>query len=1057
MRRMVSSCAGWGMLIASMAFIGGVSNTVRAATTGKVAGEVVDQATGTPIPGAAVTIDALRLGGTTDTDGRYFIIAVPPGEYEVTAGLVGYTPVTQTNVVVNIDRTTPVNFALSASAIEVAGVTVVAPREVIQLDVAASRVTLDAKDVVAVPTVASLDAAIAQEPNVGGVSIRGGLADETQLMINGHLATDARLNTFSAATIPLTSVQEVQVLTSGFNAEYGNVRSGVINIVTRDDNRRVWGNARSTYAPPQKGHWGDEPVYGPNTLAGRVYGNDSLVEYHGVQVAKSLVTPYKVGTRVLFPGWLFKVWAPPKTTWTLQDSIYSANRMLQYWQHRHSFTDDDYAKYPTYTVDASIGGPVPFFHRVSWTYSHRNSSYPYLLVSARSAYTDWTDQFSLTVRLGPAKLTVTGRNTTESGIHTGPGNNVPTSKLPQRGGLLRGAEWKYSLYQGAPIDNTYQLLGVTLSHVLSASTQYELAFDAQHNEYRVGIWPMRYVYKVGGNPLYEEHALAGPDGVRWGLPVKDRGAAWMNSDTLALAPYGHPGMPSDFIDEGASDAGLRYYLGGGTDNADSSSYTSYKVRGSLTSQVNPHHQIKGGFDVQLNTYHERLYNEYLVTNQAHRIFYDRMPIFASGYVQDKVEYEGMILNAGVRLDYLDLNTHVYNRDSLFYSIPWEKGQLLPGRDFDLYRFLDSMATDHWSAWFGKFRFDDARTKVKWAPRLAISHPLDDHSKVYFNYGHFYGLPQTYYLYNWWVNPSGTGVSPRPNAELDLPRTIMYELAVEREFSNAFIAWLYGAKPQMQYLVRIAGFYKDVTGEVGTIEYYITATDRQVAYKSKRYAQIRGFEVKVQKRVGDFLTGWVQGGLSLRDQGAVGNLHENRSGALNVPESAYQVISQAEPSWSMLVDLHTPPDYAPFGVPSPVTELWTLAFAASYAQGAWTTYNPNAISPPPPLNVRYRDSWGSNLRLAKGFSFGRLVGGVYLDVTNVLGYKSLGTTGMTAAESAKYMESLHFPIKDEWKSIEPDYGDDRIGDWPDYAVVPDHDSWGNYLGARTYTFGMSITF
>ncbi|HOT35063.1 MAG TPA: carboxypeptidase-like regulatory domain-containing protein, partial [Candidatus Latescibacteria bacterium] len=210
MIRWSSSKARWvAALACALATLYGTS--LRAGTTGKIAGQVTDRATGQPIPGAAVLIEGLRLGSTTDADGRYFIIGVPPGSYSVKASLLGYAPITREGVIVNIDRTTPADFQLASSAIEVEALTVVAPREVIQLDVAGSRSTLAPEDVVALPNVTSLAGAISAEP---GGNFRSGLAEETQLMLNGHMMTDDRVARYNASSIPITSVQEVQILTS---------------------------------------------------------------------------------------------------------------------------------------------------------------------------------------------------------------------------------------------------------------------------------------------------------------------------------------------------------------------------------------------------------------------------------------------------------------------------------------------------------------------------------------------------------------------------------------------------------------------------------------------------------------------------------------------------------------------------------------------------------------------------------------------------------------------------------------------------------------------------
>jgi hypothetical protein len=96
-----------------------------------------------------------------------------------------------------------------------------------------------------------------------------------------------------------------------------------------------------------------------------------------------------------------------------------------------------------------------------------------------------------------------------------------------------------------------------------------------------------------------------------------------------------------------------------------------------------------------------------------------------------------------------------------------------------------------------------------------------------------------------------------------------------------------------------------------------------------------------------------------------------------------------------------------------------------------------------------------MRIAKGVSFGNAVGEIFLDVSNLLGYKSFWSGSLNGTEWGQYLNSLHFPIKDN--TIESDYGNDRIGDTPSYAVIADHDSWAHFLSPRTYSVGINLSF
>jgi hypothetical protein len=959
----------------------------------------------------------MRLGATTDADGRYFVIGIPPGTFDVKASLLGYAPITKTGVLVNIDRTTPVDYQLASSAIEVEGLTVLAPREVIQLDVASSGSTLDREDLVALPFATSLASAVGSEPGGG---FRSGLAEETQLMLNGHLMTDERSSRINVGSIALTSVQEVQMLTSGFNAEYGNVRSGIINVVTRDDSRSVWMNARASYVPAQKPHWGPS-AYGKQTKEWQVYGSEeSLTKEYWID---NLSTPNPGDSTRVFLGWIRYIGARRANR---ADSLARADSLRLMWQHQHRIMESDYANKPNYSIDASFGGPVRLVDGLSVMYSHRNTQALYALASARPAYTDFTEQVTLTYRLGrSAKIGLTGKYTEESGlgdIISGTSADGTVGGTIAAGGFTHGAVAKYALYRSAPADNKYWLLGANFSHVLSTSMQYEFGFDYQNNHYLVGQWPMRYFPAVGGkvplNPVWSDQTLSPGDttGI-WRV--------FASSDPFGVAPWGAQlGTAMEPLVKDQR-SGLAYDFGASGEHVDSSWYSGVKFRGSFVSQITGHHQIKSGFELQQSNFHERRTFSLGNAPVQMRVWYDKSPIKASAYVQDKVEYEGMILNAGLRVDYLDPKSSRYDRANPYSSI-WTKQSWNLTPTWLLYDSFDTMST------VKNFTIDPARTTTKLSPRLAISHPLDAHSKVFFNYGHFYTFPLTQNLYGYWINRSGVGITPSPNPDLDMARTIMYELAFEREFTNAWYCWLFGLRPEPQYLFRVAGYYKDVIKEVSTAEYFLTFTDRGLQYRNNRYAQIRGFEFRASKRVGNFFTGWIQGQLSLRDGGAVGLLWDDPQNNQDLPQQAYQVTSTAEPSWSTFVDLHTPRRFSAFGMPSALTELWSLSFVLSYQKGSQGTYNPQNLVPAPAPNVRYKDSYGSSMRVAKGVSFGRATGEVYLDVSNLLGYKSLWSGSMSGVEWGQYLASLHFPIKDT--AIESDY-----------------------LGPRSYSLGINLSF
>ena len=93
-------------------------------TTGKIRG-TVSSSDGQPLAGANVMIDGTSKGAATNSDGVYTILSVEAGTYTVTSSYIGYQSSSESNVTVKVDLTTPLDFSLSASAVEGEAVTII--------------------------------------------------------------------------------------------------------------------------------------------------------------------------------------------------------------------------------------------------------------------------------------------------------------------------------------------------------------------------------------------------------------------------------------------------------------------------------------------------------------------------------------------------------------------------------------------------------------------------------------------------------------------------------------------------------------------------------------------------------------------------------------------------------------------------------------------------------------------------------------------------------------------------------------------------------------------
>ena len=230
--------------------------------TGKVEGTVTDRDTGEPLVGAQVVIAGTHLGNVSNQDGYYFINNVAVGVQSIIAQYLGYQTTTLEQRIL-AGQTMTVAFALSGEVVELDEVLAVMKREpLVARDNTISKSRFTAEMVRNMPmqnlgSVISLGAGIYQEPGVGsdnmmggmtgtgGFIIRGGRGSETATYVDGALVTDFSTQR-NVGQVGVFAVEEADVITGGFNAEFGHAQSGVINIVTREGREMYHGILRFT-------------------------------------------------------------------------------------------------------------------------------------------------------------------------------------------------------------------------------------------------------------------------------------------------------------------------------------------------------------------------------------------------------------------------------------------------------------------------------------------------------------------------------------------------------------------------------------------------------------------------------------------------------------------------------------------------------------------------------------------------------------------------------------------------------------------------------------------
>ncbi|MCL4538207.1 MAG: TonB-dependent receptor [Bacteroidetes bacterium] len=221
------------------------SNIVLAGTTGKLAGKVTDAKTKEPLPAVNVVIVGTAYGAATDASGNYVILNIPPGNYTVRAAYLGYRAEVVENVSISIDATTKLDFFLSESAVQLQAVVVEGKRDIIKMDLTSSQATVSAEKISTLPVaefdqVLQLQAGITRDAG-GGFHIRGGRTSEIAYWVNGVSITDPYDNS-RGLDIDNSSIQEMQVISGTFNAEYGNAMSGIVNTVTKEGGKDFHGS-----------------------------------------------------------------------------------------------------------------------------------------------------------------------------------------------------------------------------------------------------------------------------------------------------------------------------------------------------------------------------------------------------------------------------------------------------------------------------------------------------------------------------------------------------------------------------------------------------------------------------------------------------------------------------------------------------------------------------------------------------------------------------------------------------------------------------------------------
>jgi outer membrane receptor protein involved in Fe transport len=200
-------------------------------TTAKLAGVVAD-ADGNPLVGANVVVEGSNLGAATDELGRYYILDVPVGTYDLRAEYIGFTTVIESGVRTSVGFTTSVDFNLDVAAVAGQAVTVTRERPLINPNATNTTRVVDKEliDAFAVRGVANI---VNLQTGVVNGYFRGSRSGDSRYFIDGVPVKDVYGGGNILSGNSQAALQEISVQTGGFSAEYGGANGGIVNITTK--------------------------------------------------------------------------------------------------------------------------------------------------------------------------------------------------------------------------------------------------------------------------------------------------------------------------------------------------------------------------------------------------------------------------------------------------------------------------------------------------------------------------------------------------------------------------------------------------------------------------------------------------------------------------------------------------------------------------------------------------------------------------------------------------------------------------------------------------------
>ncbi|MDI6780264.1 MAG: TonB-dependent receptor [Bacteroidota bacterium] len=219
---------------------------IFAQSKGTISGTVIDKLTGDALPSVNVVIKGTYYGAASDFEGKFAIPNIGPGSYTIEATLLGYKTMQYTGIKVVGGETTPLNVKMEETVLTVGQeVVIIGEKPLFNIEETSSRRSITSEEIQMavvkdVRDVVSLQTGVVQSDNE--IHIRGGRSYENAYLIDGISVQDPLAGRGFGLQIAPQAIAEVEVLTGGYNAEYGQATSGVVNITTKEGAKKFSGS-----------------------------------------------------------------------------------------------------------------------------------------------------------------------------------------------------------------------------------------------------------------------------------------------------------------------------------------------------------------------------------------------------------------------------------------------------------------------------------------------------------------------------------------------------------------------------------------------------------------------------------------------------------------------------------------------------------------------------------------------------------------------------------------------------------------------------------------------